>query len=60
MMVSNKTGVSDKGAQHPDERQIPYTLGKNLFGRYGSGRRDGSTHRKQAIRKKLGMKHCHR
>jgi len=58
-MVSNNADASEKNAQHPDERQSPYALGKNLFGRHGSRKQDGSTHRKQAIRKKLGIKHCH-
>lgn len=37
----------------------PYELGKNLFGRYGSGRDDLSTNRKALLQEKLRAKHRH-
>ena len=37
----------------------PYTLGKDLFGRHGSGDGNRSTDRKRLIREKLGEKHSH-
>ena len=37
----------------------PYELGKDLFGRYGSGRDDLSTNRKALLQEKLRAKHRH-
>ncbi len=35
----------------------PYAVGEPLFGRYASGRKDGSQRRKQILREKLSEKH---
>ncbi len=38
------------------DKPNPYELGQHLFGRYGSGRDDLSTHRKALLREKLNAK----
>ena len=40
------------------EPETPYAVGERLFGRYASGRTDGSQKRKQILREKFGEKHC--
>ncbi|MEQ8551378.1 MAG: hypothetical protein RIC06_15950 [Cyclobacteriaceae bacterium] len=37
----------------------PFELGKDLFGQFGSGRKDGSIAYKQRIKQKLREKHSH-
>ena len=42
------------------EKQVkPYDLGKELFGKYGSGNGDLSTSYKQEVRKKINEKTSH-
>jgi len=39
--------------------KTPYELGENLFGQYGSGRKDGSTNYKNSIKKIIHEKRNH-
>jgi predicted DNA-binding protein len=40
-----------------EDVSTPYTLGADLFGRYGSGEKDGSTTYKSRIKKMIDAKH---
>ncbi len=44
-----------------DESKVsPYSLGKNLFGKYSSSQENLSTTYKQTLKEKLNAKHNHR
>lgn len=51
-----REAIRDKLSRE-DAKPSPYDLGKQLFGRYGSGRDDLSTNRKALLREKLNAKH---
>ncbi|GAB4244788.1 MAG: ribbon-helix-helix domain-containing protein [Ekhidna sp.] len=40
-------------------KQLPFTLGKDLFGKVGSGHSDHSTTFKSKLKTKLSEKHAH-
>lgn len=42
-----------------EKKLSPYTLGKDLFGKYGSGETDRSVNRKQILKDKLRDKFSH-
>lgn len=42
-----------------DQAASAYDLGKNLFGRYGSGRRDLSINYKSRVKERIREKHSH-
>lgn len=51
-----RDAIREKLASY-DNQLSPYELGKDLFGRYSSGRDDLSTNRKTLLREKLHAKY---
>ena len=43
-----------------EKKSTPYSLGKELFGKYGSGKEDLSSTYKQVFKEKLNAKYNHR
>jgi predicted DNA-binding protein len=43
-----------------EKKSTPYSLGKELFGRYGSGKENLSTTYKQVLKEKINAKYNHR
>jgi hypothetical protein len=43
-----------------EEKATPYELGADLFGNYGSGKRDLSTTYKEKLKEKIDAKNTHR
>lgn len=52
-----REAIAEKLDREGPERPSPYELGKNVFGRYGSGRDDLSTNRKAILDELLRAKH---
>ena len=68
-LLSRQTGLSKSRIIKESLRQYlesriqpktPYELGEDLFGRYGSGKGDLATRRKQYLNEKLHAKHARR
>jgi hypothetical protein len=47
--------IAEKLARETDHRQSPYILGRHVFGKHGSGRRDLSSNRKNILRDICGQ-----
>jgi Arc/MetJ-type ribon-helix-helix transcriptional regulator len=52
-----REAIGDKLEREPEQRPSAYDLGKDVFGKYGSGRDDLSTGRKQTLDEFLRAKH---
>jgi len=52
-----RDAINEKLATYEAERSKPYELGKDLFGKYASGRDDLSQNRKMRLKEKLNAKH---
>jgi hypothetical protein len=52
-----RDAIAEKLERESTGRLSPYDLGKHLFGKYGSGRRDLSSNRKAILNKALGVRH---
>jgi hypothetical protein len=52
-----RDAIAEKLERAPAEQPSAFELGKQVFGRYGSGRDDRSTHRKALIADMLSAKH---
>jgi RHH-type transcriptional regulator, rel operon repressor / antitoxin RelB len=52
-----RDAIAEKLEREAADRPSAYDLGKNLFGRYGSGRDNLSTNRKAILEEVLGAKH---
>jgi hypothetical protein len=55
-----KLAILDKLTQETKVINLPYELGKTVFGRFSSGDTERSVQRKQLIRDKIYAKHCDR
>jgi len=55
-----KLAILDKLTQETKVMNLPYELGKPVFGRFSSGDTERSVQRKQLIRDKIHAKHCDR
>jgi Arc/MetJ-type ribon-helix-helix transcriptional regulator len=52
-----RDAIAEKLKREPAENPSGYDLGKNLFGKHGSGRHDLSTNRKALVTEILRAKH---
>jgi len=52
-----REAITEKLEREPVEGSSPYAVGKHLFGKHGSGRRDLSTNRKAILNEILRAKH---
>ena len=52
-----RDAIAEKLDREPQDAPSPYELGKELFGKHGSGRRDLSTNRKAVLSEMLRAKH---
>jgi hypothetical protein len=52
-----RDAIAEKLEREPAVAPSAYDLGKDLFGRHGSGRRDLSSHRKAILDETLRAKH---
>jgi len=52
-----REAIADKLERQPAATSSAYELGKDLFGRHGSGRRDHSSRRKPILDEMLRAKH---
>jgi RHH-type rel operon transcriptional repressor/antitoxin RelB len=52
-----RNAIAEKLEREPAQAPSAYDLGKDLFGRYGSGRRDLSGNRKAILNEMLRAKH---
>jgi len=52
-----RDAISEKLEREPSRPLSAYDLGKHLFGKYGSGRRDLSSNRKAILNEALGIRH---
>ena len=52
-----RDAIAEKLERESAQNPSPYDLGKNLFGRYGSGRHHRSSNRKAILNGMLGTKH---
>jgi RHH-type rel operon transcriptional repressor/antitoxin RelB len=52
-----RDAIAEKLEREPAHTPSAYDLGKDLFGRYGSGRRDLSRNRKAILNEMLRVKH---
>jgi hypothetical protein len=52
-----RDAIAEKLEREPAEKPSAYDLGKDLFGRHGSGRSDLSTNRKVLLDEMLRAKH---
>jgi len=52
-----RDAIAEKLEREPTKPTSPYDLGKNIFGKHGSGRHDLSTNRKSILNEVLRAKH---
>ena len=52
-----RDAIAEKLQREPGEQLSAYELGKDLFGRHGSGRHDLSSNRKSVLNEVLRAKH---
>ena len=52
-----RDAIAEKLEREPERTPSPYELGKDLFGKHGSGRKDLSTDRKAILSEILRAKH---
>jgi hypothetical protein len=52
-----RQAIAEKLMREPERRPSTFDLGKNLFGKHGSGRRDLSSNRKAILSELLRARH---
>ncbi len=52
-----RDAIAEKLQREPEQAPSAYELGKGLFGKYGSGRKDLSANRKAVLSELLDAKH---
>ena len=52
-----RDAIAEKLEREPAGKLSAYDLGKHLFGKYGSGRRDLSSNRKAILNEALAVRH---
>lgn len=58
LSVFVREAIAEKLArEHPQPKPTAYELGRDLFGRHGSGRSDLSENAERILRERLGAKH---